>query len=305
VPDISVIICAHNPRTDYLRQVLQGLRDQTLPLDQWQLFLIDNASREPLDSLWDLSWHACGQHFFEGELGLSAARRRGIQEALAPLLVFVDDDNVLEPNYLSEALKISREWPHLGSWGSASITPSFELPPSAHLLPYISYLALRDKQTASWSNVISCWESIPVGAGLCVRANVAARYLQFWEQSQIKITDRRGDSLLGHGDYEICFVGCTLGLGMGVFPELRLTHLIPKERVSDSYFLRLLESTRASRLMLGHKWEKTSIVHPSWLRRVLAMVKNFLVRRGFERQVYLANMRGTELALCLLADQEK
>jgi hypothetical protein len=40
----SVVICTHNSRLIYLRRVLEALRSQTLPLEQWELLLIDNAT---------------------------------------------------------------------------------------------------------------------------------------------------------------------------------------------------------------------------------------------------------------------
>jgi hypothetical protein len=301
--EVTVIICTHNPRPHYLRRVLEALREQTLPVDGWELLLVDNASRHPLANEWDLTWQPNARHVLEPELGLAPARRRGIRLASADLLVFVDDDNVLERNYLAETLKIKQEWPQLGTWGSAWISPDFELAPSAHLLPYISYLALRDRKVASWSNLISCRESIPVGAGLCVRSNVAAAYLKSCMQSEIQITDRKGASLLGHGDYEICFVGCSLELGMGIFPQLRMTHLIPKERTSDEYFIRLLESSRASGQLLAHKWQNVRLQSPYSLRGAFSVIKNILTRRGFERRVFLAHLRGAQMARRLLSAQ--
>ena len=43
--DFSVIICTHNPRSDYLRRVLDALKAQTLLREQWELLLIDNGPR--------------------------------------------------------------------------------------------------------------------------------------------------------------------------------------------------------------------------------------------------------------------
>ena len=82
---------------------------QTLLKDRWELLLVDNASKPALASSIDISWHPNGRHIAEGEIGLAPARRRGICEASADLLVFVDDDNLLDPSYLLEALAISRE----------------------------------------------------------------------------------------------------------------------------------------------------------------------------------------------------
>jgi glycosyltransferase involved in cell wall biosynthesis len=101
---ISVIVCAHNPRPDYLRRTLDALPDQDLAIERWELTVVDNASEAPLARDWDLTWHPSGHHFHEVNLGLAFARRRGIAVSHAKILVFVHDDNVLAPNYLSTAL---------------------------------------------------------------------------------------------------------------------------------------------------------------------------------------------------------
>ena len=41
---VSVVICTYNPRMDYLERVLEGLSKQSLPVRQWELVVIDNAS---------------------------------------------------------------------------------------------------------------------------------------------------------------------------------------------------------------------------------------------------------------------
>src|SRR5258706_13145188 len=98
--ECSVIICTHNPRADYLKRVLGALKAQTLPKEQWELLLIDNASKESISKLCDLTWHPQARHVREDELGLTAARLRGIAESMGNVLVFIDDDNLLEEDYL-------------------------------------------------------------------------------------------------------------------------------------------------------------------------------------------------------------
>jgi glycosyltransferase involved in cell wall biosynthesis len=141
--ELSVIICSHNPRAPYLRRVLDALREQTLPRESWELLLVDNASRDPLATSVDLDWHPNGRHILETELGLSPARRRGMREASSDVYVFVDDDNVLDSNYLSEVAKIKRSWPLLGVWGSGTTVGEFETLPPNYLDKYLSCLALR------------------------------------------------------------------------------------------------------------------------------------------------------------------
>src|SRR5437867_11640557 len=113
--DVSVIICTHNPRPDYLRRVLDALKAQTLPMEQWELLLIDNASSEGLVDVWDLSWHPSAHHIRENELGKTPSVLRGIKESAGELLVLVDDDNVLAPDR-SEERRVGKECRGRWSW---------------------------------------------------------------------------------------------------------------------------------------------------------------------------------------------
>ena len=289
--ELSVIICAHNPRPDYLRRVLDALRDQSLSKDHWELLLVDNASDICVSGQCDLSWHSNGRHTLEPELGLTSARRRGIREARADLLVFVDDDNVLDPGYLSEAVRIKKEWPMLGVWGSGAIIPEFEKLPAEHLKRLLPYLALRESDRIYWGNVPSCVESMPWGAGLCVRASVAAEYFRSYEESSLRLSDRRGKSLISGGDVEICILACRAGFGMGVFPQLRLTHLIPKERTAEKYLLQLVEGSLISTILLNFKWKGHVPETGISVRKVLSMLKVAMLHRALDRRLYFANLR--------------
>lgn len=123
---LSVIICTHNPRQDYLRRTLDALQTQTLASKRWELLLVDNASNESLSKAWDLSWHPQARHIREDELGLTPARVRGIKESSGELLVFVDDDNVLASDYLERALAIHIGRPQVGAFGAGKILGEFE-----------------------------------------------------------------------------------------------------------------------------------------------------------------------------------
>jgi hypothetical protein len=295
--DASVIVCTHNPRSDYFALVLDGLRNQTLPPDKWELLIVDNASKVPLGSSWDISWHPTARHLMESELGLSPARLRGMREASADLIVFVDDDNVLDTQYLAEVVRIKKEWPLLGVWGSGSISADFEVKPPHNLEKFLSSLALRNVVGPRWANFCSSLEglegldAVPWGAGLCVRKEIAQAYCQVCERSRIQITDRRGNSLSSSGDIEISLVCCSSGFGIGTFPELKLKHLIPRQRVSEDYMVRLTEGREVSDLLLDYKWFNIIPQTPFDLDGMLSILKTLLLRRGIDRRMRFATVR--------------
>jgi glycosyltransferase involved in cell wall biosynthesis len=293
--DASVIICTHNPRSDYFARVLNGLRNQTLPLRQWELLIVDNASQVPLASSWDISWHPIARNILERELGVAYARRRGIQEACADLIIFVDDDNVLDENYLTEAIKIGQQWPSLGAWGSGCIRGDFEVEPRESLR---SWLPVREVTAPRWSNLAgihllgeSPEEAIPWGAGLCVRKEIAIAYCQFCDQSSLQIISHQGDGLLGGEDTEMAFVCCRRGLGVGIFPELKITHLIPQRRVSEDYIVRFAEGTSISNNLLRYKWQHIIPKSPFSIKTVLSVLKTILLYRGVDRDIRFALVR--------------
>jgi glycosyltransferase involved in cell wall biosynthesis len=253
MPDISVIICTHNPKPDYLRRVLNALNQQTLAKDRWELMLIDNASKVEISNDWDLSWHPLARHVRENELGLTAARLRGIAEARADILVFVDDDNVLRPDFLANSVEIANTFPLLGAWGG-NIEGEFEQPVPDWLRPHLHALAVRDTDGDYWSNYHADNRSLPVGAGLCVRKKVAEAYARaLVARPASKNLDRKGTSLISGGDIDLAFTAYDSGFGTGVFRRLHVTHLIPKARLTIEYLCRLLESIEYSTHLLRNQ----------------------------------------------------
>jgi glycosyltransferase involved in cell wall biosynthesis len=249
----SVIICTHNPKPDYLRRTLESLKGQTLPVESWELLLVDNASKEPLAKSWDLSWHPHARHVREDEIGLTPARLCGIREGRGELLVFIDDDNVLAPDFLEAAAGISRRYPQLGVFGAGRLEPEFEVPPPAEVKHLLCMLALRTVVTAFWSNNPRDTACLPWGAGLCVTRETANNYTKLVEQLNIqKVLDRRGQRLFGGGDDLFSWAAAALGKGFGIFPELRITHLISQGRLQRSYFVRLIHDHQFSQAVLHH-----------------------------------------------------
>jgi hypothetical protein len=247
---ITVIICTHNPRPDYFGRCLGGLQAQTLSHENWELLLIDNASAPDKAPSPDLSWHPQARLIHEKKLGLTPARLRGIREATGDLLVFVDDDNVLHADFLEIALCLAEEKPFLGSW-SGQCRPEFEQPPPEWTRRYWGNLVIREFDNDVWSNLPRLPESMPCGAGLCVRREVAQYYLSLHESGKrVFQFDRTGNSLLSGGDNDLAACACDVGLGVGLIASLKLTHLIPPERLTEDYLAQLVEGIHFSSTLL-------------------------------------------------------
>jgi glycosyltransferase involved in cell wall biosynthesis len=271
---VSVIICSFNPRRDYLRRVLDALKAQTLPQAQWELILADNASKEPLASIWDLSWHPHARHLREEKTGKTQALLTAIQEARGDVLMTVDDDNVLAPDYLETAVQLGRKHPHLGVWGGSCIA-EFEVQPPEFLNKYIGRLAISTVSRPRWSNSYGDFDAIPAGAGMLFRRVAAQRYREVIRTCPLrKQLGPTGTMLTRCDDTDIAWTAIDLGFSAGRFPELKLTHLIPKRRVEPDYMLELIEGDALSRVLLDEARKlktfstrvETSLMRSLWLR---------------------------------------
>jgi glycosyltransferase involved in cell wall biosynthesis len=292
---VSVIICTHNPRAEYFWRCIDGLKGQTLSRDRWELVVVDNRSDEPVASRIDLSWHPAPRIVREEKLGLTPARLCGIRESKGDLLVFVDDDNVLDPDFLEVALCIAREKPFLGAW-SGQCRPQFEEPPPEWTRRYWGNLVIREFDMDAWSNLSRLPETMPLGAGLCVRREVALSYHRLHESGKRSFQfDRSGASLLSGGDNDLAGCACDIGLGVGLIASLKLTHLISPERLTEDYLARLAEWTYFSAVILDHLRCSTSelaLLRVRWhepLRALLAC--------GPHRKIQLACLKGRRRGL--------
>ena len=172
---LSVCICTHNPRKDYLERTLESLARQSLPKKCWELLIIDNASSKPVKESFLLDWHPHARHICEKKIGLTMARLRAIAETESPLLLFVDDDNVISEDYLVNLLELERKMPFIGCFGAGVLEPEYEEQPQEELLPFMPMLALRTVPKSLWGNYITD-AYMPFGAGLALRRDIAVEY---------------------------------------------------------------------------------------------------------------------------------
>lgn len=248
---ISVVVCSHNPRPQYLARVLSALERQSLPLSEWELLLIDNRSEPPLATRFSTDWHPRGRNVREDSLGLTHARLAGIRESTGDIVVFVDDDNVLDADYLEEVARTAKAHPFLGAW-SGNVIPEFETQPEEWTHRYIGNLVIRTVTRDAWSTVYDLHDTTPVGAGLCLRREVAAEYLRLHAEGlRERVLDRSGGDLVSGGDNDLAACAIDIGLACGVVASHRLTHLIPPERLTEEYLLRLIEGMAYSAVILA------------------------------------------------------
>ncbi len=242
---LSVIVCTHRPDPGRLYRTLDGLKRQSLPPGAWGLIVVDNASPEPVTLPAELTANLDARLIVEPSLGLTAARIAGLRAAQGDLIVFVDDDNVLDPDYLEQAARLMAAHPDVGVAGGR-VVPEFETAPQEWQKEFFGLLALREggdlpsivltlRPEGSRQNTYP--KNGPLGAGLVARRAALDAWLRSGHHHLI--SGRRGAVLSSGEDNDIVLCAMKEGWACAYFPALKITHLIPAARLEPRYLARL------------------------------------------------------------------
>jgi GT2 family glycosyltransferase len=292
---LTVVIPTYNPRLDHLERVLQSLRAQTVPLAAWDLLVIDNNSRPPLADQIDVSWHPHGAIVVETTQGKMHAIKRAFATTTTDLVMFLDDDTVAKADLIEQTLRIAATHTQLGCW-SPRVELEFEDPNAAPPPRLRAMLSERLITAPSWSNDLDHVASTPWGGGLCVRRAVADAYLAQTASNPNRLQlDPMGDQPGYGGDTDLAYTGCSIGYGMGVFPQLVITHLIPSRRSTTEYLMRNLEAHEYSHV-LQHYYRHGSLPPQPSLRGRVSRWLTWLQGNALERAMMAAEDRSRAAA---------
>ena len=105
---------------------------------------------------------------------------------------------------------------------------------------------------------------------------------------------------MGCEDFDLAFTAIDLGFGTGVFTELAMTHLMPRERVTEAYLLRLVEGHAHSSALL-HALRDPAVRPPK--RTLAGRLREFRLRRALDPialKIHDARRRGEARAWAAL-----
>lgn len=117
---VTVAICTWN-RSALLDQTLARLAEVEVPEGvRWELLVVNNASTDRTDDV--LERHAARSpltRLYEPRPGLCHARNAAIRAARGELLLWTDDDVLVEPDWLAAYVDAARAWPEASFFGGA------------------------------------------------------------------------------------------------------------------------------------------------------------------------------------------
>lgn len=251
---LSVIICTYN-RDKYIYNVLKSLAENTLSKEQYEIVLIDNnctdnTKNECKRFVQDFP-NVIFRYFEEKNQGLSYARNRGIKESQGDILVYVDDDAVVNNEYLQTYSNFFNQYVDIDAAGGA-IIPRYETSEPDWMSHYTKVLITCYKYHGDIIREFPK-NDFPSGGNAAYRASVFEKVGLF----NVEL-GRKGDSLVGAEEKDIFDKMTTLGMRFFYLPNAILYHLIPEKKLTKDYFDRLTysigKSERMRTLKIG-KWK--------------------------------------------------
>ena len=270
---ITVVICTYNGAA-LLPETLRHIAQQQVRQEiKWEVIVVDNASTDKTSQVVITEWekHTCDVKLsllHQPKQGLTFARELALQSARFDFVLFCDDDNWLNPNYVNLSYDIMMKRPSIGVLGGYGEL-WFETPP-----PYWAhkYKLFANGPQANASGKVH--NNRVYGAGFVVRKSAYERLIKAGFSPML--TDRKGGYLSSGGDYEICYAIAMAGYDIWYEEKLKFKHFMPKERINSAYYTRFIkEGPKCFEVLIPYRVRINSGIS-SMLFFYLKLIKIFL-----------------------------
>jgi len=229
----TIAICTWN-RSDLLDKTLIQMRELEIPAGtQWEIVVVNNRCTDNTDDV--LARHAAAlplRRIFEDKQGQSHARNAAAQAARGDLVVWTDDDVLVDRHWLAEMLVAARARPECSFFGGP-IEPWFEHDPPQWLLdawPSINgAFAFRDLGNEPFEFDL---KRLPYGANYAVQTSVQREFPYNPKLGRVATGEVRGE------ETDVLHKLIAAGHRGWWVPTSKVKHFIPAERLTLDYIRR-------------------------------------------------------------------
>jgi glycosyltransferase involved in cell wall biosynthesis len=236
---VSIVVCCHNSAR-LLPETLSHLAAQQFSSSPpaCEVIVVDNASTDETPKVAREGWpDDCSiplRIVLEPKLGLSNARLRGIAEAKYSIVCFVDDDNLVNNDWVEIVLRVMSEHFEVGACGGQT-EAQCEVALPLWFERFQNYYAVG--QQAEQEGDITDTRGYLWGAGLCLRKKAFDGLVE--NGFGFLLSDRKGETLSSGGDAELCYALRLTGWRLWYEPQLRLRHFLTAPRLQWNYLRRI------------------------------------------------------------------
>lgn len=255
---ISLIIPTHN-RAAQLIAALQSVVRQDLPATEWECIVVNNRSNDDTAArfaAFAAEHPDCRLRMVdEMQAGVSYARNRGIAEAQAPLLAFIDDDEWIEPHFLNAYLEVFEARPEVQVAGGRIIAEY----PDGRPEWLSKYPEIAIANVMDFGDRVQPFPAnrVPGSGNMAVRRTVFDDCGAFDPQ-----LGRVGNRLTGGEENDLFERLRERGHTLWYVPDAVMHHVIPASKLTETYFRNLCRNIGFSqqlRARIHHRQIRTRI----------------------------------------------
>lgn len=298
--NFSIITCTYNPNPLIFKRLIKAISLLEIPNKlniEW--IIIDNNSTEKIENSFDFSPIKIPiNHILEKEPGLTNARIAGTKNSNGEWLIFFDDDNEPNKDFLIELQKGIKNFPQVNCWGPGQIHVEYIGKVKKWFEKHPSYYQQR-KELTKFGSEQYIQPYYPIGTGLCIQKEAMLDYIQKVEAGQYNVSDRTGRSLVSGGDTQIVLNNQLNGGIAGKLEKLGLTHMIEARKATFKYLKKQKFWTAASyHIVLKQVYTDAFLIQHNRLsftfKDIIQLTKKFY----FEIKVKRKDFRSAYLNTC-------
>ncbi len=232
---LSVIICTYN-RAKYIGNLLESIAKNDIDKSEYEIILVDNNCTDETHAICNAFSQShpdiTFSYVLEPEQGLSAARNKGIREAKGDILVYIDDDALVDTDYLRIYAEHFANNPKTMAAGGP-YEPLYETSAPIWMTSYTKALL------TGWLNYGDRVREFPKGR--YPGGGNAAYRKEVFEQVGLFNTalGRKGSGLMGSEEKDIFDKMHSLDMTVLYLPTPILHHIIPQSKLEQPYFDKL------------------------------------------------------------------
>ena len=233
--ELSVVICTYN-RDRFLPDVLKSLKKQSAQADVFEIVIINNNSNDKTEEI-SLAFQKNNPqlnvtYFIESNPGLSFARNRGIKEAKADLISFIDDDGIAREDYVTNLIESFKKHSEYGAIGGKVIPIYEEGEEPAWMNKYIQGVVSK---VDYGDKIIDFNKKYPAGCNMAFRKKLFSEFGGF------------NTDLVYRGDDKFVFANLREhGVKVIYDPNVFVNHFIDSYRTESKFINKISKSIGAS-----------------------------------------------------------
>ena len=278
---LSITICTYN-RIEYLKKCLKSILDQTQGSEIIEINIIDNNSTDTTkDYVTELQKQFPEVNYFvEKRQGISYARNLSFEVCKGMFLAFVDDDAVINKNWLEALLNELKNQNEDIIYGGP-IYPNFESVPEDWIDK--DYFIRKFKDTDGFLGTIKSKEGFS-GGNMCIAKNLFLKSEKF--NTEIGMTG--GNLGLGEEpDFFYKLIMKNKDVKLYNISEMSITHSEASYKLEKEYL-------RDRIILNANQFTKRTLFHENFLMTTFILLSKLIVQSikliiSFFLQIFVSN----------------